>query len=143
MDPLSLTASAIAILQISGVIINTCYDYRIRVKNAAKDASRIINELNGLRTVIDSLFQLLEDECNEKVIQNSALGKLAEADGPLTRCETCLKELAKKLEPKAGWRAARDAILWPLREPEMMKTLQDIGSTKSTVQLALAADQRC
>jgi hypothetical protein len=70
MVPLSLTASAIAILQISGVIINTCYDYRIRAKNTAKDASRIISELNGLRTVIDSLFQLLEDECNEKAIQN-------------------------------------------------------------------------
>jgi hypothetical protein len=135
MDPLSLTTSAIAILQISGVIINTCYDYRIRAKNIAKDASRIINELNGLRTV-------LEDECNEKVIQNRVLGKFAETDRPLARCETCLKELAKKLELKAGWRAAREAIFGPLRESEMVKTLQDISSTKSTVQLALALDQR-
>jgi hypothetical protein len=65
-----------------------------------------------------------------------------QSDRPLARCETCLKELAKKLEPKAGWRAARDAIFGPLREPEIMKTLQDISSTKSTVQLALASDQR-
>jgi hypothetical protein len=142
MDPLSITASAIAILQVSGAIISTCYQYRSRLKNAAKDASRIINELNDLRTVIDSLFALLEDEGNENTVPKSALGRLGEADGPLARCEACLQDLAKKLEPKDGWRAARASLLWPLREPEMAKTLQDINSTKSTVQLALAADQR-
>lgn len=142
MDPISLTASAIAILQLSGAIINVCYKYRSQVKGASKDASRIINELNDLRTVIDCLFLLLEDENSESALQKSALGRLAEADGPLGRCEACLNDLAKKLEPKDGWRAVKAAILWPLREPEMMKILQDINSTKSTVQLALAADQR-
>jgi hypothetical protein len=112
------------------------------VRNAAKDASRIINELNGFRTVIDSLFLLLEDECNDKAIQKSASGRLAEADGSFARCKICLNDFAKKLEQEVGWRAARAAILWPLREPEMMNILQDINRTKSTVQLALAADQR-
>jgi hypothetical protein len=142
MDPISLTASAIAILQLSGAIINACYKYRSQVKNASKDASRIINELNGLRTVIDCLFLLLEAEDNEKLLQKSALGRLAEADGPLGRCEACLNDLAKTLEPKDSWRGARAAILWPLKEQELTKVLQDINSTKSTVQLALAADQR-
>ncbi|KAE9371550.1 hypothetical protein N431DRAFT_484077 [Stipitochalara longipes BDJ] len=142
MDPLNFTESALAILQVSGSIISSCYAYRSRLKNAAKDASRIINELNGLRTVIDSLFLLLEVESNEKDTHKSLLRKLAEADGPLRRCEACLNDLAKKLEPEEGWRAARTAMLWRLREPEMTKILQDIASIKSTVQLALAADQR-
>jgi hypothetical protein len=141
MDPLSVTASAIAVLQISGTIINLCYDYRSRVKNAAKEASRIVNELNGLRSVIDLLFVLLEDE-SVKSTQHSALDKLAQDEGPLTRCITELKALEKKLEPQEGWRAAKAAILWPLKESDVKKVLQDIDSTKSTIQLALATDQR-
>jgi hypothetical protein len=142
MDPLSVTASAIAILQISGTIINLCYDYRSRVKNAAKEASRIVNELNGLRSVIDLLFVLLEDESEKKSMPHSALDRLAQSDGVLTRCINELKALEKKLEPKDGWRAAKAAILWPLNESDVKKVLHDIESTRSTVQLALAADQR-
>lgn len=142
MDPLSVTASAIAILKISGTIINFCYDYRSRVKSAAKEASRIVNELNGLRSVIDSLFVLLENESEKDSMQHSTLDKLAQGDGPLTRCITELKALEKKLEPKEGWRAAKAAILWPLKESDVKKVLHDIESTKSTVQLALSADQR-
>ena len=142
MDPLSVTASAIAILQVSGTIISICYDYRSRVKNAAKEASRIINELNGLRHVTDSLFVFLEDESERKLLRGSALNKLAQEDGPLARCIVELKALEEKLKPKEGWSATKAAILWPLKESDVKKVLQDIDSTKSTLQLALATDQR-
>jgi hypothetical protein len=56
MNPVNISESAIAILQISGSTISSCYAYRCRLKNTAKDASRIIHELNELRTVIDSFF---------------------------------------------------------------------------------------
>jgi hypothetical protein len=141
MDPISLTASAIAILQISGTIINLCYNYRSRVKNAAKEASRIVNELNSLRSVIESLFIILEDE-SAKFTEHSALEKLAQDNGSLTRCISELKALERKLEPREGWRAARAAIFWPLKESDMKKFLQDVERTKSTTQLALAVDQR-
>lgn len=142
MDPLSVTASAIAILQISGIIINTCYDYRSRVKSSAKDASRIINELNGLRGVIESLFVLLDDEPDNNPSERSNLQKLAEVDGVLETCKVGLEALEKKLEPKEGWRAVRAAIFWPLKETDVTKALLHIDRTKSSLQLALAADQR-
>jgi hypothetical protein len=142
MEPLSATASAIAILQISGAIITICYDYRTRIKDAKKEASRIINGLNSLRHVIDFLFALLEDESEHKTVQRLALNKLAEDDGPLAKCLVELKALEEKLKPKEGWRAAKAAILWPLKESDVKKALQDIDSTKSTIQLALAVDQR-
>jgi len=141
MDPLSITASAIAVLQISGAIINVCYDYRSRVKSSAKDASRIVNELNGLRSVIESLFEILEDE-SEHTSKRSALRELASIDGPLKTCEVELRALEKKLEPKEGWRALKAAMFWPLKESDVKSVLQNIDTTKSTVQLALAADQR-
>jgi DNA repair exonuclease SbcCD ATPase subunit len=142
MDPLSITASAIAIIQISGAIINTCYTYRSRLKSASKDASRIINELNALRTIIEDLYQLLYDENKTKAIYESTLSKLSQPDGILATCLASLEELSKKLEPKEGWKATKAAILWPLKESDMKRALQDIDITKDTVQLALAADQR-
>jgi hypothetical protein len=100
-----------------------------------------VNELNGLRSVIDLIFVLLEDE-SANIAQQSALDTLAQDGGPLVRCLTELKALEKKLEPKKGWKAAKSAILWPLKESDVKMVLHSIDSTKSTVQLALAADQR-
>jgi len=141
MDPLSATASAIAILQITGSIIATCYEYRSRIKSAESDARRITNELNDLRTIIDALFILLQSE-PKNYAQSSILGQLAERDGPLARCETDLMSLQQKLQPKEGWRAAKATIFWPLKESDVNRLLDSIERTKSTVQLALAADQR-
>ena len=140
MDPLSITASAIAVLQISGTIISSCYEYRSRVKNAKKDASRITNELNGLRIVIESLLSIVEDEKQDE--PSSTLKTLAQVDGPLARCRSDLDALAIKLTPKGGWRDTKAALMWPLKESEVMGVLQRIDSTKSTIQLALSADQR-
>lgn len=142
MDPLSLTASCIAILQLSGAIINTCYDYRSRVKSAAKDASRIVNELNSLRSIIESLFVLLEDEAEDRSSEKSALKELAREGGPLDGCKAELETLKKKLEPKEGWRATRAMLLWSLKESDVKRVLQTIDRTKATLQLVLATDQR-
>jgi hypothetical protein len=139
IDPLSITASAIAIIQVSGVIINTCYDYRSRVKNAGNDTSRIVSRLNGLRMVIETLFSLLEDETEK---QTSTLQILANVDGPMSRCRTELEALRKTLEPKEGWRGLNAAVLWPLKESEVNKVLQSINNTSSILQPALAVDQR-
>lgn len=140
MDPLSITATAITIVQLSGTIITTCYAYRSRVKNAAKDASRIIKELNNLRDVLEVLFQILEREASDdKHVNPSALERLTKPDGPLAVFEAQLKDMEKKLEPIEGWRAAKAALFWPLQEPDVAKLLDDIERTKSTVQLALQA----
>jgi hypothetical protein len=142
MDPLSITASAIAVIQLSGAIINACYTYRSRLRSAAKDTSRIINELNALRTVIEALCQLLNDENETSPIHESTLSRLSQPDGILATCLASLEQLSKRLEPKEGWRATKATILWPLKESDMKRALQDIDITKDTVQLALAADQR-
>ena len=51
MDPLSVTASIIAVIQISGTVISICYDYRNAVKDAAKEVARIIDEVKSLQDI--------------------------------------------------------------------------------------------
>jgi hypothetical protein len=83
MDPLSVTASCIAIMQLSGSVISTCYMYRSLVKSSAKEAFQIIGELNNLRSIIDSLFVLREDEAESRPSRRSALMELIEERGSL------------------------------------------------------------
>jgi conjugal transfer/entry exclusion protein len=141
MDPFSGTASAIAILQLSGTIIASCYNYFSRVKSAAKDAKQIINELNSLRTVIESLLDILDEE-DVAGTSKSILEKLAQENGSLNRCQTDLEELSRKLEPQQGWRQVKAVAMWPLKESDTKKVLSNIQDTKSTIQLALALDHR-
>jgi hypothetical protein len=141
MDLFSSTASAIAILQLSGTIIATCYDYQARIRSAAKDAKQIINELNSLRTVIESLLIILDEE-KDVGGPVTVLEKLAQKDGSLERCQNDLEELTRKLEPKEGWRHVKAVLLWPLKESDVKKVLGNIQDTKSTIHLALSLDHR-
>jgi hypothetical protein len=141
MDPFSGTASAIAILQLSGAIIATCYDYQARIRSAAKDAKQIINELNSLRTVIESLLMVLDEERDARA-PVSVLEKLAQKDGSLEGCQNHLEELTRKLEPREGWRHVKAVLLWPLKESDVKKVLGNIQDTKSTIHLALSLDHR-
>lgn len=61
-EPMSLVASLIAVVQISGSVISCCYEYRKGVKNAPKDVLRMINEIAGLRNLVERLVTLIDDE---------------------------------------------------------------------------------
>jgi hypothetical protein len=52
-----------------------------------------------------------------------------------------LERLKIKLEPQKGWRAVKKTLQWPLKEGEMRKALEGLERLKSTIQLALSADQ--
>ncbi|KAI9882889.1 MAG: hypothetical protein M1823_005361 [Watsoniomyces obsoletus] len=127
----------IAAIQITGTVINLCYHYRKGVKSASKDIARITDELKTLRTVLEQLLQLAEEDDRLK----NARG-LCEPGGPLCDCRTLLEELQKKLNPPDGFRASIVRVaMWPLREAELEKILVRIGSFKQTFTLALGGDQ--
>jgi hypothetical protein len=141
MDPLSVTASLIAVLQISGALVSTLYEYRKCVNNASKAAARIIEELNSLCHVFESLLRAVESEESAEVSRLSTMAQLSGPNGELAKCRGELERLSAKLEPESGWRAMRKALIWPLNEGEVNKTLESLQRIKSTLQLALSTDQ--
>lgn len=141
IDPLSITAGIIAVLQISGNVIFICYDYRAAVKNAPRDAKRIIDEVNTLQDVLEQLLKLAETASINASAHLPALELLNKPDGPLIKCRAKLLALKAKLEPQEGWRAVKKALTWPLRETEVTKALDNINRFKATLTLALTADQ--
>src|SRR5438552_12640305 len=101
MDPLSITASIITVLQATNAVISICYDYSAAVNNFSWELPRVTGEVKSLRNVLETLEQLAKkaesaDPAAEP--QLPALKLLCESDaGPLAICFVELEALEKKL----------------------------------------------
>ena len=140
MDGLSIIASIIAVIQLTGVVVSRTYNYRNGVKNAPRDALRIIGDLTELSTILEKLLQLIEKERTSGLITLLSLETLARSDGPLENCRKILAELNLKLQPEKGWRAVRKALTWPLAQEYMNESLGEIARFKATIDLALSVN---
>ncbi|RDW83018.1 hypothetical protein BP5796_04509 [Coleophoma crateriformis] len=141
MDPFSVTGTLIAVIQITTSIVSICYDYRQGAKSASKDIVLITAELDNLKSVLETLLRLLEQTQSQDSSQLSTLAILSRDDGPLLVCQTELELLRERLEPEVGWRKIRSSLVWPLKEKDVTKTLATFERLKSTMLLALSADQ--
>jgi hypothetical protein len=138
MDPLSITGTLIAVVQITTSVISICYDYRSGVASASRDVVQITESLNSLKEVLESLLRLIE---TTKAGELLTVELLARDGGTLQSCQAELERLRGKLEPEKGWRKLRNSLVWPLKEGEMRRALEALERWKSTMQLALSADQ--
>ena len=62
MDPLGGAASVIAVIQTAGAVIDLCYRHRSSLKDAPKTITRLMNEVRGVRVVLESLDTILAEE---------------------------------------------------------------------------------
>jgi len=143
MDPLSITASLIATIQITGKVSSLCWDFRSSVKNARNDIARILEEINSLRSVLEALVKLAEDSDQENESTLSVLKSLAAKDGALPQCHSQLERIEKELQKYAtsNGKRGKHALLWPFKEKDVSNHLSHISRFKQTLQLALVTDQ--
>jgi ankyrin repeat domain-containing protein 50 len=143
-DPLSLTASLIAIAQISGSIISLCYDYRRGFKGAQKEVVQIFRETQSLRNVIEQLIQLLDKDDKDDVggkVHLPSLRNMSLSDGAFSEFQNDLKKLEDRLRnPVTKWQRLGDQLLWPLRERDVKEALGSIHRIKGIVEFGLIAD---
>ncbi len=141
-DPLSMVGSLIAVVQLTGKIISICYDYRSAFKSANRDLARTIDEITGLRDVLEQLLKLVDYKDIDDRWKVPTVRSLAKPDGILATCKSELVRIEKKIEPaKTKWTAIGQALTWPLKEGEISKDLDAISRTKSTLSLSLLVDQ--
>lgn len=141
-DPLSITASLIAVGQVVGSIIVSCYNYQERTRNAGKSASRILLETRALRHVTESLLaNVIADESRGDAVPSS-LAKMIEGEGSLFKiCQKDLVSLEERLQtPVNKWKRLGDQLLWPLRESEIAKEVENIHRMRSIIESGLAVD---
>ncbi|KAI0973656.1 ankyrin repeat-containing domain protein [Xylaria arbuscula] len=135
MDPLSVTASIIAVLQLSSDVIN----YIICATGATKARRSLREEILCCETV---LLQLQDhaDDSDGDTVWSDKIKNLEGPGTPLYRLRIALEVLKARLGLKKGWNKVISAIKWPFDEKEVERLIAVIQREKSLLQLALTND---
>jgi len=136
-DPLGITASIIAIIQLSSVVV----EYINGVRGATKERKRL---RDGVRACEFILQQLKDDadDTEEGKAWSETIKALEGADAPLGRLWVALNIVKEKLKPKTGLEKALMSLKWPFSEKEVEKIIWSVEREKTLLQLALTNDCR-
>ncbi|MCJ1404118.1 hypothetical protein MMC11_007343 [Xylographa trunciseda] len=137
MDPLSGTASVIAVLQLASSVLSACYRYQDKVRHAKKDILYLADELESLRNVLKSLKKIEDDEDEGSKHRETVKASTAKT---LDQCYRKLAVLDEKLSLKDGLRGIGQILNWPLKADDVSKIHGDLERFKGTLTLALATD---
>lgn len=135
MDPISVSASIIAILQLTGTVIK----YLNEVKSVSEDRQVLITEITNMTGFLYLLKGSAEDSQHDSTTLH-ALSLLNASNGPLNQLKSSLEELASKLRPGRGVQKAVKSLAWPFLKGEIKEILVKIERQKSLFGLALQND---
>ncbi len=136
MDPASLTASIIAILQLTATVLSYLND----VKNASKDRRTCAVEASQVYALLTDLMYQVE-EANPVDPWFCSLRKLGAQNGALDQFKSALEDLASKVAPGHGIRKIGRALVWKFSQEEISSIISRIERVKTLVQIALQKDQ--
>ncbi|CAI6095091.1 unnamed protein product [Clonostachys chloroleuca] len=133
MDPLSTTASVIAVLQLTSKIVQ----YLNSASGATKERKALRDELRACERVLEQL----KDRCDEgdgDTEWNSSIKVLEGPDGPLGRLWVMLQKMEDRLQRRDG-PAERliTAVKWPFIQKEVKEIFAAMDREKSLLTLAL------
>jgi hypothetical protein len=131
-DPLGITASIIAILQLTASVI----EYLRAVLYARKDRVDCLLEIFGLHELLLAL-QIRVEKSHTEDLWLAQVRQLGVRDGPLDLFKSHLEQLASKLGPAAG---LRRALTWKFNKADIQGIISKIERIKTLVSLALTLD---
>ncbi len=131
-DPLSVAASIIAVLQLTGTVIRCLGN----VQDATGYKSRLLLEVSGAKGVLETLRDLSQESVHGDPIF-STLSLLKE---PLKHHEATLRRLENVLAPAQGLKKLGKAFKWPFEKGEIVDILESIERQKTLFGLALQTD---
>jgi hypothetical protein len=135
MDPLSITTSIIALLQLTNTMIGHLND----VKDASVDRARCALEASNLYNLLVTLrFRLEEGGSNEPWY--AAVRALGVENGPLDQYRHALEQLQTKITSGCGINKMGNTLLWKYIKEEVTSILSRMERLKTLVQIALEMD---
>src|SRR5579871_61087 len=133
MDPLSITASIVAVLQLTSVVIR----YLTDVKNAPKECQRCTIEACNLQNLLISLRYRLEQEQIDQP-WFTAVRTLGVENGPLDQYKQALEQLQSKvMDFNNGGQKIRAQLSWKFSNAEVTVILGRMERLKTLVNIAL------
>ncbi|KAL6233820.1 hypothetical protein BDW75DRAFT_182272 [Aspergillus navahoensis] len=139
MEGLSSAASVIAVIQLTGSLLELCGGYIQQVKHARDEILTLQRAIAGLHETLENLQNLVQSNDGKALPMSSRLVC------NITDCLSDLRALESRLDPgkrkkmmrKVGWRALK----WPLRRTEVEDIIQNFERYKSSFLLSLQVDQ--
>jgi hypothetical protein len=135
MDPVSVTASIVAVLQLTATVVSYLND----IKNASKDQRQFAVEASNIFGLLTSLKCRLDEE-DPTDSWFTAVRALAVENGPLDQYKAALECLVAKTAPVDGARKLSGALLWTFNKGEAAEILAKIERLKSLTNIALEMD---
>jgi len=135
MDPLSVTASVVAILQLSNKVLGYLND----IKDAPNNRAKCAVEASSLNSLLVSLrFRLEEGSSNESWY--TAVRALGVENGPLDQFKQALEELQAKMTGGGRLKKVGDVLVWKFSKEEVTSILARMERLKTLVEIALEMD---
>ena len=135
MDPISLTASFIAVIQLSASVTG----YLKEVKYGSQERIKLREEVRTVACMLQVLNDRVEDaEDAERDLVS--IRSLAFENGPLDQLRSALELLIGRLAPNGRLKQTSQPLSWPFRKGEIQDVLGTIERQKSTLSLAIEND---
>jgi len=136
MDGLSVAASIIAVLQLTGTVIGYLND----VKDAPKECQQCAIEASNLQSLlINLLYQLNQGQSGD--CWYTAVRALNVENGPLDQYKQALEQLRSMVEIQDGIQKVKRRLLWKFSKEEVASILARMERLKTHVSFALQMDQ--
>jgi hypothetical protein len=135
MDGLSVAASIIAVVQITGSAITYLSD----VKDAPKECEQCMIELSNLNILLLQLKSHL-NESSSKDPWYSKAQTLNVKDGPLDQYKLALEHLLAKVEPTNKMRKLTNILMWTFIKGEVASIMARTERLKTLISVALEMD---
>lgn len=132
MDPLSISASVIAVLQLTGTVIG----YIKETSDGGEDRKRILDEAHSIHYI---LF-LLKDEIERQQREDAWSDTVRFLKAPLEHFKSALERLVEILKPAKGLKKVGKTLSWPFRKEEVEEILSTVERHKSLFLLVLEND---
>jgi hypothetical protein len=149
MDPLSVTASVIAILQLSNTVYKAAREYYTGVKDAPKEIKRLFEELEAFNDILIHLIDIAAKadkndkgsamhENSQKRTSLPSVTKLLEPDAAL---HLCFAEMQQFMECVTVQKSSmKKALKWPFQKEEVYHMIRRLNKLQTLLEIAIATD---
>lgn len=135
MDPLSITASVIAIMQLTGTVLGYLSD----VKNAPKECQQCAIEASSLLHLLTTLrYRLEQAQTGDPWF--TVIRALNVENGPLDQYKQALEQLWSRIDVGNGAQNIKRRLVWKFSKAEVATILVRMERLKSLVSIALEND---
>lgn len=145
MDPLSITASSIAVVTVCSQVVSLVAKWTIGVREIDSTLKNLETEVIALSTVVTSVKETFErPELSAVVASHSETRLWQTLGGSLNTCKRSTRRLKRMLKDLNGgvendgiWNRGTRLTRFKSKKDEIAEQLRSIQSYKATIQVAL------